>query len=322
MQSTTLVERFPNGMTLLAEPMPWLQSAAFSLLIQAGTSREPVQQAGLAGIALEMSQRGAGLRDSRGIVDALDFLGVDRSSSVSTFHSIFSAAMLADALEPTLEIYADIAQRPLLPPDELEDAKQVALQELRAIEDDPAHRCLRELKKLRYSDPFGRSAYGVEQHIEQVTLDDVKRVIDAYYRPFGAILSVAGNFEWDQLRSTVAKLFGDWSGGEPLILPECHLRSGVSHIPHESAQTHIALAYDCVPYSHPEYYHGRGLVGVLSDGMSSRLFSEVREKRGLVYTISASCHSTTNKGSVLCYAVPHRNELRKHSKFRSKPFWT
>ena len=73
-------------------------------------------------------------------------------------------------------------------------------------------------------------------------------------------------------------------------------------MPHASNQTHLALAYDCVSYESPDYYQTRALVGVLSDGMSSRLFTEVREKRGLVYSVFATCHSLARHGSVLCYA--------------------
>jgi predicted Zn-dependent peptidase len=74
------------------------------------------------------------------------------------------------------------------------------------------------------------------------------------------------------------------------------------HIPFASHQTHIAVAYPSVSYSHPDYYQARGAVGVLSEGLSSRLFNEIREKRGLCYSVFASCHSTRERGSVLCYA--------------------
>ena len=74
------------------------------------------------------------------------------------------------------------------------------------------------------------------------------------------------------------------------------------HLPHDSAQTQIAVSYDSVPYSHPDYYEARGAVGVLSDGMSSRLFTEVRENRGLAYSVFASCHSLRDRGAVMCYA--------------------
>ena len=74
------------------------------------------------------------------------------------------------------------------------------------------------------------------------------------------------------------------------------------HIPHESNQTHITISYESVPYAHPDYYQARAAVGVLSDGMSSRLFTEVREKRGLCYAVYAVCHTLRDRGSVFCYA--------------------
>jgi predicted Zn-dependent peptidase len=302
MEQTVYSETFANGLTLLFEPMPWLQSVAFTLLVRSGNCHEPESRLGLAGVCLEMVQRGAGPRDSREIVEALDFLGVERSSSISTFHSIFSTAMIRTALEETLSIYADIVQRPSLLDDDLDDARQVALQELLAIKDDLAHRCLTELKRIRFQQPYGRSAYGSEEGIEAITIDDVQKQFGNRFHASGSILSVAGNYDWNDLRKLVQKLFGSWSTKSFETEPDLRVSSTVGHIAEDSAQNYIALAYDCVPYQHPDYYESRGLIGVLSDGMSSRLFTEVREKRGLVYGISASCQSLKDRGSVFCYA--------------------
>ena len=299
---TLLIEHFENGLTLLGEPMPWLGSAAFTLLLRGGTSVEPADRLGMAGLSLEMAQRGAGKWNSREIVAALDFLGVDRAASVTTFFSGFSAAMLADSLLPTLDIYFSIVQQPHLPKSELVDAKQMAMQELMALEDDPAHKCLTELKKSRFGQPFGRTAYGEPAGIEATQLPDIADSIDKWFRPQGAILAVAGRFDWDTLRKHVGGAMRNWQGGELPQLPAIEVFARSKHVPYESNQTHIALAYDSVPYGHPEFYSARGLIGILSDGMSSRLFSEVREKRGLVYSISASSNSIGKKGSVLCFA--------------------
>jgi predicted Zn-dependent peptidase len=115
-------------------------------------------------------------------------------------------------------------------------------------------------------------------------------------------LAVAGNFDWESLIALVEQLLGDWQGPSESEVGAVISHPGSTHIHHDSQQTHIALAYNSVPYNHPEYYRGRGIVGILSDGMSSRLFTEVREKRGLVYAVSASSHSLKDCGSVLCYA--------------------
>lgn len=297
-----LTHRFPNGLTLLAEPMGWLESAAFALLMPAGCQRDPEDRLGLAALSSEMAQRGCGSRTSREFVEDLENLGVDRSASVTNAHTSFGGAMPCETVYAALAIYADLVQRPLLPVDQFEDAQQVCLQEVYGLEDDLAQKMMQELRRRRYGDPYGRSAHGTVSSLEACTMGDVQKHIDAYYRPQDAILSIAGNIQWDQLREHVEKVFGNWQA-KPL--PMLHARPSEGpycHINHDSNQTHIGVAYPSVPYSHPDYYQARAAVGVLSDGMSSRLFTEVREKRGLVYTVYASCHSLKHAGSVLCYA--------------------
>ena len=301
-EQSILTHRFPNGLTLLAEPMGWLESAAFALLMPAGCQRDPSDRLGLASLTCEMIQRGCGERSSREFVEELENLGVDRSASVSNAHSSYGGAMPSDKLFAALEIYADLVQRPLLPEEQFEDAQQVCLQEVRAVEDDLAQKTMQELRRRQYGDPYGRSSQGTMETVEAITLADVRRHYETFYRPQDAILSVAGKIDWPKLKDYVGKHYGNW---EPRELPSLEVTPSAGkhcHIPSESNQTHIGIAYPSVPYSHPDYYQARGAVGVLSDGMSSRLFTEVREKRGLVYTVYASCHSHKHTGSVLCYA--------------------
>jgi predicted Zn-dependent peptidase len=297
-----LTHRFPNGLTLLAEPMGWLESAAFALLLPAGCQRDPADRQGLASMTCEMIQRGCGERTSRQFIEDLENLGVDRSSSVSNAHTSYGGAMQGEKIYEALGIYADLVQRPLLPEEQFDDAQQVCIQEVRAVEDDLAQKTMQELRRRRYGDPYGRSSQGTLGSVEAITLEDVQRHYETCYRPQEAILSIAGNIDWPKLRDHVGELFGNW---QPNTLPAIETVPSAGprcHLPSESNQTHIGVAFASVPYSHPDYYQARGAVGVLSDGMSSRLFTEVREKRGLVYTVYASCHSLKHAGSVLCYA--------------------
>lgn len=302
MEQSIFQHRFPNGLVLLGEPMPWLESVAFTLLIPVGTADEPSDRKGLAGLAFEMMQRGAGNLDSHAIVEELDFLGVERSSSVSTFHSSTSMACMAGVLEPTLRIALSIIREPHFPDSEMEEARQSSLLELASLEDDPSQKCFTELKKARFGEVYGRISLGTEEGLVSVTLDDCREHWSQHFSPKGAVLSVAGNFNWDELKALVESIAGDWAGDPQIHQPQVKAIPNVVHVEHDSQQTHIALAYDAVSYQHPEYYQSRGLVGILSDGMSSRLFSEVREKRGLVYSVSASSHSLHDCGSVMCYA--------------------
>lgn len=295
-------EQFDNGLVLVAEAMDWLESAAFCLLTPAGCNRDPDDRPGLANLTRELAERGCGPRDSRQFISALELLGADTSAAVLVAHTSFGGTMPAESLFPTLAIYADVVRRAHLPADQLDDARLVCLQEIRSLDDDLSQRAFLELRRLLYGEPQGRSASGTADGIEAADIDDVRRCFEATYRPDGAILSVAGKFTWPALRDHVAALYADWAPRPPRELIDTPEAERILHLSHDSTQTHIAIGYPSIPYRHPDYYEARAAIGVLSDGMSSRLFTEVRENRGLCYAVQAHCHSLRDRGSVLCYA--------------------
>jgi predicted Zn-dependent peptidase len=297
-----LSHTFPNGLVLVAEPMAWLQSAAFTFLLPAGAVYDPSSRSGLSTFACEMSLRGAGSRDSRQLVLDLDNLGVERSESVSTAHVGYSGATLAENLPAALGIFADVIRRPHLPADQLEAGRQVVLQDLRAVEDEPSDKVMIELRQLHYPNPWGRSCQGEWGAIEATTIDDIQSFFDRHFRPNGTILGVAGRIDWESLKELVGELFGDWEPGETPTIVEGEALGGYRHFPYESSQMQIGIAYPSVPYRHPGYFPAWGAVGALSGGMSSRLFTEVRERRGLCYSVYASYHTFRDRGAVLCYA--------------------
>lgn len=289
-------------MVLVGEPSSGFESAAFSLLTPAGCRFDPTGRAGLASLTCEMMLRGAGDRDARQLVDDLDTLGVERGESVGVSQSSFGGSTLADNLEAALEIYADIIRRPLLPEDQLDAGRQVCLQELRGVEDEPAQKLTNELRRRHYGDPWGRASYGSAAGLEGATIEDVRRMHAEHYRAEGAILAVAGRFDWDATVATVERLFGDWPGGAASPAAEETPPEGDGHVPYESSQSHLGIAFPSTPYKHPDYFQAWTAVGVLSGGMSSRLFTEVREKRGLCYTVYASLQTQVDRAAVVCYA--------------------
>ncbi len=311
MNQQLLHQQYDNGLVLLGEHMPWLKSAAFSFLLPAGTCYEPSGLDGLAGMTSEMAQRGCGELDSRAFWERLDQLGVERSSAITTSHSSFSCAMPSEVLSDVLELYGNLVQRPHLPEAQLNDARLLGMQDLRALDDEPSHRCFSELKRFRYPLPFGRISQGTREGLESIQHADVQEFFQRHYQPQGSILAVAGRFDWDEVCAQVQACLGSWRGRDVAALPQLRPHYGSRHVDHASSQTHLALAYDCAPYESPDYYEARALVGVLSDGMSSRLFSEVREKRGLVYSVFATCFSLAGQGSVLCYAGTTTNRAEE-----------
>jgi predicted Zn-dependent peptidase len=293
---------FPNGLALVAEPMAWLESAAFRLLVPAGGVYDPPRQGGLAGFICEMTLRGAGSRDSHDFMSELDNLGLERSESVTDSHTGYGGATLADNLLPALAVYADVLRNPLLPAEQLEAGRQVLLQELRAIDDEPSHKVMLELRRRHYPDPWGRPCQGDRQAIEAITIDHVRNQFRQTYRPNGTILGVAGRFDWEKLKDTVGELLGDWHTGSEIPVVESNGGLKNDHLTYDSNQTQIGISYSSVPYRDPDYFQAWGGVGVLSGGMSSRLFTEVRERRGLCYSVYATYHTLLDRGGVFCYA--------------------
>jgi predicted Zn-dependent peptidase len=293
---------FDNGLTLLAERMEHVRSAALNFLVPAGCAYDPPEHRSIASVLSDLITRGAGNRDSRELSLALDNLGMDRDESVGTLHMRFWGATLARNLPEALDIYADIILRPHLPEEEMDAVKALALQDLQGLEDEPRHKVMIELRRLHYPPPLGQDRRGTEEGIASLNADIVRRQYQRLFTPCGTIISVAGNIDWPALRDQIGRLFGDWTAPEPPPLTLGQTTMQRAHLEKETTQTQIGIAYPSVPITHRDYYAAIGAVNVLSGGMSARLFTEVREKRGLCYSVSASYSGFKDRASVICYA--------------------
>jgi predicted Zn-dependent peptidase len=301
-QQQVFTHTFPNGLTLLAERMEHVRSASLLINVPAGCVYDPPEQLGLSGVLAELITRGAGERDSVELTMALDNLGVDHGEGVDTYHTRFRAATIAKNLAPALDIYADILRRPHFPDDELDPVKALALQNLSGLEDDPDARVLIELHKHIYPTPLCNDQLGTVAGVEAITSDTVRAQFKHMFRPRGTIISVAGYIEWEPLKEQVGQLLGDWPNTPDVDLTIGPPPAKRAHLTKDLEQTQISLAYPSVPVTDPDFYNAMGAVNVLSGGMSARLFTEIREKEGLVYGVRASYQPLRDRASVVCYA--------------------
>ncbi|OUT66348.1 MAG: hypothetical protein CBB70_10390 [Planctomycetaceae bacterium TMED10] len=294
--------RYPNGLVLVAESMQSLESVAFTFLLPVGSAYDPADRAGLTSMTCEMALRGCGDLDSRQYVERLESLGIETGEAVTVSHTCYRSAMLAEHLQEAIGLYGDLLLRPRLPVDELESSRQVAVQEYRALDDELLQKVMVELRRGHYPAPWGQSHHGNLEGLAHIKLEDIRNHFAGGYRPNGTILGVAGKFSWDELQESVGQVFGDWETGDWVEPDDGVLKVHRNHLEHDSNQTQIALAYPSIPYKHEDYFQAWGAVGVLSEGSSSRLFTEVREKRGLCYSVGASTRSLKEHGSVFCHA--------------------
>jgi len=293
--------RLDNGLTLVAEPHPAAQSLAVSWLLPAGVGFEPEERPGLASLLSELICRGAGERSAREHSHALDRLGVDRSTSVRSRHLGVFAAMLGRCFDDAFPLLVDMVRRPRLSEDALEPARALALQDLDALDDDPQGRVMDRVVFQHLPRPLGRSRYGTREGVRAISIDELRRFHAERFTPDGAVLSVAGRFDWDRLRRSVDRELGDWTGPERAELSLQPPARGYRHESDDSAQTHIALAADAVPQTHEASDLQRAAVAVLSGGMSGRLFTELRERRGLCYAVFAQYSADRDWGAVVAY---------------------
>ena len=318
------IHHYPNGLTLISEAMPWCESVSCSMLVPCGSNDDPPGRLGLSNLTCEMALRGAGQYGSRALIEAFENLGVDRSEALGNTHTTYSVATLSENLSLILPVMADILRRPHFPADQLDAGKLVIEQEIISIEDDPAAKVMQELTRIHLPAPWGLPCHGTLESLEAMSIDEIREHHARRYQPDGMIISVAGKIDWPRLVDIIGELFGDWQAVQSskfkvqsdasvvlhskgktqtkntLNFELCTLNS-THHIPYDSEQTHIGIAFDEVAFRDPDYLLAWGAVGILSGGMSSRLFTEVREKRGLCYSVGASYYSLRDRGGVTCY---------------------
>ncbi len=299
---TIVTHALSNGMTLVVEPMNDVRSAAFSLLVPSGGNYDPDGQCGSAAVLCDLLTRGAGDLDSKQLSAALDNLGVQRGESVGNSFITFTVAALADNLPAALRLYGDVVRRPRIPEDQFSAARAGVEQMLRALEDEPRQKVIQELRRHCYDLPWGRPSDGELSDLPALSAESVHAHFDRCFRPNGTILGVAGRIDADEVIQLAEDIFGDWDEKPDPPVSSGPRAGRFKHIDHDSTQTHIGIAYEAIPYSDPDYYAAWAAISVLSGGMSSRLFTEVREKRGLCYAISASLNSLKDEARVLCYA--------------------
>ena len=301
MRNRINIHNFSNGITLITEQMPERVSASFDIIIMAGSARDMDGLNGTASILSEHIFRGAGQYSNLELNQALDRLGLHYNNSAGIFTSHFSGVLTNTNLEKAMALFADIICNPQLDECEFTNSQALALQSIAALEDDPRQKVSILAKETFLNAPLNRPSMGKLEEVQKVTCKDIKDFWKENYTPVEAIISVAGGIEHEQIKSIIDKYFGSWAGTANSELPEVSFNANNSHIANEGSQTHISLAWPSIHISDKDYYKAVLLSNVLSGGMGSRLFTEVREKRGLCYAVGASHASIGSKGAMMAY---------------------
>jgi predicted Zn-dependent peptidase len=290
------------GLTLVVEEIAGVRSVAMTWVLPAGAATDPAEQDGQAALLSELILRGAGGLSSREHSDALDRLGVNRGTDVSAHHMRIEGTMLGDRVEEALPLIASMITAPELPPEHLEAVRSLCLQSLEGLDDDPQHLAMLRLRERHLPPPFNRHGHGEPDALQRATIDELREAWRSRFKPRGSILGVAGAVNPHRLATQLNRLLKDWRGETFEPKPLSEPQRGYLPIMQQTAQVHIGLAWDAPDEADPTSMIERLGVNVLSGSTSGRLFTEVRQKRSLCYSVGASYRAGRDTGMISLYA--------------------
>jgi len=225
-----------------------------------------------------------------------------RSRSVGSSHITVGAALEAGNLAQALDLYADIILKPSLQEDQFELARQLAIDGVLSLDDDPRQKVMLKLREQFYPGPLGRSPVGEIAELKALTAEKTKQIIKDNFNLSQTIFSVAGKYDFDAVCQQIERLF-ESERQENAGQASLGSKAGkYTHLDNDGAQVHIGLMTGTVKPTDEDYYNARVAVSVLSGGMSARLFTKVREERGLCYAIGARYHALKEAAGIMCYA--------------------
>lgn len=289
------------GMVLLVERMDGVRSAAISWAVPAGAARDPADRQGLAAMWHELVLRGAGDLDSRAHADALDRLGANRGCDVGMHYLRLGLTLLGERVIEALPLIVDMLRRPRFEQSAIEPVRDLCLQSLASLADEPQQRAALAARARHHATPLDRCGMGTEAGLASITRDDVVNGWRERVVPVGSVLAIAGPVDADAIASRLNTLLKGWTGKAGDVIRGPLPPRGYGHETDESNQVQIIALFDAPPESHADAPLERAAAAVLSGGMSGRLFTEVREKRALCYSVSAGYSTEKDGGTLSAY---------------------
>jgi predicted Zn-dependent peptidase len=302
-----------NGVRVVTERLPTLKSVTVGIWVNTGSRDEQPCQSGYSHFIEHMLFKGTRKRSSAEISREIDALGGEMNAFTSRETTTYYVKVLDQQLHRALELLSDLFHHSRFAPTDIEKEKQVVLEEIRMVQDDPED-LVQELHmgQVLGRHPLGRSILGREKTIRGLRRQDLLNYIESYYDSGQTVVSIAGNFEQAKLDLLVAKYFGKGRAAKATPVngrrpPD--LRGGVLLKKKKLEQVHLCLGLKGVPAGHQDRYALYALNSVLGGSVSSRLFQEVREKRGLVYSIYSYLSGYSDGGMITVYAATRPKEV-------------
>ena len=301
----------PNGLRLLTERMPHVRSVSIGVWLARGSRHEPESQSGIAHFVEHMLFKGTATRSAEDIAQTIDSIGGQMDAFTAKEYASYYIKVLDEHLPLAVDVLADIIRRPAFTEDDIQREKKVVLEEIKMVEDTPddlVHELFTE--NFWVDHPLGRPILGTRETVEALTQAGLRSYFESVYTAPNMIVAAVGNVDHQRVRELLEAAFGTVASDSspvsqlpPRVEPRIIIRNK------ELEQSHVCLGTSSYQQDHADRYSSYVLNTVLGGSMSSRLFQNVREKRGLAYAVFSGLSAYRDAGSMTIYAGCANNAI-------------
>ena len=300
---TTEISRLPSGLVVVTDAMPHLQTASLGVWVGSGSRDEHEDENGISHLLEHMAFKGTARRHARQIAEEIEAVGGDLNAATSVETTAYYARVLRADVPLALDVLSDILANPTFEPEELAREKNVIVQEIGAAEDTPDDLIFDYLQGVAYpGQPIGRSILGTPDSVRSFDSRRLRAYLSRNYRGPDMVIAAAGAVDHAEVVAEVERRFASFNGPLAPVPEGARFAGGARLEKRDLEQVHVAFAIEGVPLRDPSLYSLQIFTNILGGGMSSRLFQEVREIRGLCYAIYAFHASYADTGMLGVYA--------------------
>jgi predicted Zn-dependent peptidase len=301
-----MIEKFTldNGLRVMVEDIPYVRSVTAGVWVETGSRNETEENNGISHYLEHMAFKGTQQRSAEDIAKDMDKIGGQINAFTAKECTCYHAKVLDCHMEEALEVLSDIYRNAAFRPEDVETERGIIQEEINMNEDSPEDLCIDCLHEAMWKgSTLAYPILGTQESLERITPDTLRQYRDTHYTPKNTVISVAGRVDKGQLEKMVEKYFGTmageskpWQKEQPVYTPTYLFKEK------EIEQNHLAIAFPGVELLNPDSYSVSVLSNILGGAMSSRLFQQVREKRGLAYSIYAFSTCYRDAGALTIYA--------------------
>ncbi len=312
MSDAIQLTRLPSGLTIVTERMDRVETVSFGAYVGTGSRNETAEENGVSHFLEHMAFKGTETRSAAAIAEEIEAVGGHINAYTAREQTAYYVKVLKEDTALAADIIGDILTHSTFEPEELERERGVILQEIGQANDTPDDIIFDHFQTAAYpSQPIGRPVLGFEDGIKSMPRSTLTGYMKRHYAHSNVVVAAAGNLEHAAILELVGKHFSDLPANPPPAMVDAIYKGGEFREERDLDQVHIVLGFPSVGFGDPDYYPTLLLSTLLGGGMSSRLFQEVREKRGLVYSIYSFSAPYVDGGLFGIYAGTGESEAEE-----------